>query len=542
MNSPSSPQVLPWQASSEIISPSATPAAPFSLPWQQAGSTQFDRDAARAKLLDFKQYRQFLKIRPRTGGERIPFVLNNAQTVLDQRIEAELKEFGLVRALIPKARRMGVSTYIGGRYFKKTATQFGTRAQVVAHRSDSATNLHREVKEFYAGLPDALKPKLEASNARELIFAILKSLYKVASAEGGDIGRSDDFHLLHLSEAAFFDNTEDLSSGLLQTVQPHPGTEIAMESTGNGASGMFYNMCEEAYRQNNKGPWRLHFLPWSLMPEYRNTTVPQGWKASKEFEDYARLHALDREQLYWFWHQNYTIATMNGGQPDKIHRLTRQEYPAIYSECFMADSTLDFFRASEVVAAMAATPRPNAGALKLLCVDPAGDGQDRPWVCDRQGSAIGARIWGAIGTRDYNVQADWIVQQFRNFNMDLIIIDVTGGYGKGLKEAVELRMGVMGREKVIGVNFAWGALNQINNLNRRAELHDKFSKWLGGDVSIPNDKELQEEAAAYKWGIGGCRRNDKGQLTMTDKEKIKAEIKRSPDKLDCCVISMAVEQ
>ena len=42
-----------------------------------------------------------------------------------------------------------------------------------------------------------------------------------------------------MSEAAFFDNSEDLSSGLMKTVLDIPGTEIIMESTGNGASGMF---------------------------------------------------------------------------------------------------------------------------------------------------------------------------------------------------------------------------------------------------------------------------------------------------------------
>jgi hypothetical protein len=494
----------------------------------------------RAKLLDFDQYRKFLKIRPREGGERFSFELNNAQRLLHARIEAERKEFGMVRALIPKARRMGVSTYIGSRYFHRTATEFGRRAQVVAHRSDSASNLHREVKEFYAGLPAAIRPSLGASNARELIFDKLKSLYKVASAEGGDIGRSDDFHLLHLSEAAFFDNTEDLSSGLLKTVLNLPGTEIAMESTGNGQSGMFYGMCEEAGRQQNKGPWRLHFLPWPIMPEYRKA-CPVGWKAPREFEDYARLHGLDREQLYWFWEENYTVAAMNGGQPDMIHRLTRQEFPAIYSECFMADSTLDFFRASQVAAAMATQPRPNYGALKILAVDPAGDGQDKPFVCDRQGSAIGARIWGELGTRDANVGADWLVAQFQRFDMDCIAIDMTGGYGRDLVAGCRLRMR-NAPEKIIPVIFSHGARNTVQYGNRRAELYDKLSKWLDSEASLPNDKMLQEEAAAYKWGTGGCRRDEKGRLFVTPKEKIRAELGRSPDRLDAAAVSMAVEQ
>jgi hypothetical protein len=511
-------------------------------PWEPpAPSPVQTKEDVRAKLRNFDYYREkFLCVRPREGGERIPFVLNSAQRMLHARIEREREVFGMVRALIPKARRMGVSTYIGGRYFHQTATTFGRRAQVVAHRADSARNLHREVKEFASGLPPALRPSIGATNAQELIFDKLKSLYKVSSADGGDIGRSDDFHLLHMSEAALFDNVEDLSSGLLKTVSSLPGTEIAMESTGNGQSGMFFNMCEQANADGNKGPWRIHFLPWSLMPEYR-TAVPFGWKAPKEFEDYARLHNLEREQLYWFWKENYDLATMNGGQPETIHRLTRQEFPAIYSECFMADSTLDFYPASLVQAAMTSKPAPSAGALKLLCVDPAGDGQDKPFVCDRQGSAIGMRVWGELASRDANVASDWLVATFKRFDMDAILVDGTGGYGRDLVAGCRLRMRELGPEKIVAVIFSHGANNSVQYGNKRAELHDKLLRWLSGKVSMPNDKLAQEEAAAYKWGVSGCRRDEHARLFMTPKEKIRKEIGRSPDRWDCCAISMAIE-
>lgn len=512
-------------------------------PW--AVHSEAERKAEqRDKLRDFDFYRpKFLKIRPREGGERSPFNINSAQTILHKRIEEEKRTHGMVRALIPKARRMGVSTYIGARYFHRVATEFGRRAQVVAHRGDSAANLHREIKEFYSALPPAIKPHNSASNAYELVFDGLKSLYKVASAEGGDIGRSDDFHLLHLSEAAFFDNTEDLSSGLMQTVQNLPGTEIAMESTGNGQSGMFYTMCEEAARQQNKGPWRLHFLPWAFMPEYQTAgaTLPQAWKAPQEFEDYARLHSLSREQLHWFWLQNYTIATMNGGQPEKIHRLTRQEYPAVFSECFMADSTLDFFPASLVADAMVRKPVMYAGERKLLAVDAAGDGQDKPWVCDRQGGVVGARVWGELTSRDPNVASDWLVSTFKRFDMDAILVDTTGGYGRDLVAGCRLRMR-HSPEKVIPVVFSYGAHNAVLYGNRRAELFDKLQKMIDSPTCVlPNDKLLQEDAASFKWGIGGCRRDEKSRLFMTPKEKVRKEIGRSPDRLDCVVVSMAIE-
>jgi hypothetical protein len=504
-------------------------------PW---AITLSDEDQIRSLLKSFDRYREkFIKIRPREGGERKPFILNAAQQLLHRRLEWELETYGRIRALIPKARRMGVSTYIGARFFYKTATTKGRRAHVVAHRTDSATNLHREVKLFYAELPEPWQPHLGASNARELIFDRLQSIYRVSSAEGGDIGRSDDTHLLHLSEAAFFDNTEDLSSGLLKTVLDQPNTEIMFESTGNGASGMFFNMCEQAHQEKNTGLWRLHFLPWHIMPEY-SMPVPKDWMAPREFTDYQRLHGLTAEQVYWFWRQNYDLAIMNGGTIDAIHRLTKQEFPATFAECFSTDSTLDFFAASLVQKAMLAVAKPTAGALKIIAVDPAGDGVDETFVCDREDTAIGKRIWGAITSSDQNVQADWLVAAYKRFDMDVICIDSTG-LGKGLVDAVRLRMRDKA-ERVVAVNFGHGASNAVQFGNKRAELHFRFNLWLNGEVSIPNDRQLQEECASYKWGVAGCRRDELARLFMTPKEKIRTEIGRSPNRLDGVITSFGV--
>lgn len=158
---------------------------------------------------------------------------------------------------------------------------------------------------------------------------------------------------------------------------------------------------------------------------------------------------------------------------------------------------------------------------------------------DRQGSALGARVWGELTSRDYNVQADWLKATFERFDMDAIVIDATGT-GKGLVDATRLRMRGHGPEKVVAVVFSHGAMNDVLYGNRRAELHDKAARWLQGDVSIPNDKLLQEEGAAYKWGIGGCRRDEKARLFMTPKEKIRKDIGRSPDRWDVLAVSMAV--
>src|SRR5712671_2617181 len=93
------------------------------------------KKSIRTGLLDFDRYREtFLRVRPLVGGDRVPFILNVPQCRLHARVEDERNTFRMVRALVPKARQMGVSKYVGVRYFHRTATEFGRRAQIVAHR------------------------------------------------------------------------------------------------------------------------------------------------------------------------------------------------------------------------------------------------------------------------------------------------------------------------------------------------------------------------------------------------------------------------
>ena len=57
--------------------------------------------------------RDGLKIRP-TEGALVPFVFNSVQMKLHAALENLKAEHGYIRAIVLKARQMGVSTYVGG--------------------------------------------------------------------------------------------------------------------------------------------------------------------------------------------------------------------------------------------------------------------------------------------------------------------------------------------------------------------------------------------------------------------------------------------
>src|SRR5438128_8431731 len=77
------------------------------------------------------------------------------------------------------------------------------------------------------------------ANVRQIVFPRLDSEYRVATAADPNAGRGMTIHNLHCSEVARWpgDGAETLSS--LRSAVPGNG-EIVLESTPNGAGGVFY--------------------------------------------------------------------------------------------------------------------------------------------------------------------------------------------------------------------------------------------------------------------------------------------------------------
>jgi hypothetical protein len=495
-------------------------------------------------LLDFCH--GVLRVKPREGGERRQFTLRPAQRWLHAQLDGEVRERGYVRALLPKARQLGVSTYTAARFYHRVTHSFGTSCYILAHKSEATTHLFNIVKSFHGdvqalarALPMFPAPEISASNARELVFPELRSNYKVGTAEGKDVGVGSTNQLLHLSEIALYQDTAGIAAGLMGTVHLLPGTEIIMESTGRGPQGTFYSMCQQALEEQNKGLYRLYFLPWFWDSDYR-AKAPENWEPPIEFVDYANEHKLDIDQLYWFYLKNQQMATMYSANAFEVHRITRQEYPATLDECFQSDSASAFFAPEAVARAIRSGTPPTEGLPRILAVDPAGDGPDMTWLCDRQGLALGSRVWRGV-QGDLATQADIIANIASNMRMQAIIVDATG-LGIGLVSL--LRMKAPPGCAVIPVIFSQKPLNPRNYANRRAELHDLFRLWLNGEgslqPSIPNDAIFLSDMAAYKFKQGECYRDANNLLHMTAKEKIReTNGGRSPDRLDSAILTTA---
>lgn len=285
--------------------------------------------AVRARLRDdFQFYAQHaIKIRTKEGDIR-PLLLNRAQLHLILTAEHQLRAEGRVRIVLLKARQQGLSTVVGARLYHHVSQRPATKAIVVTHHATSTKALFEMTKMFHAQCPEILRPSTKYSSVKELQFDLLNSGYMVATAGGDSIARGETLRLAHISELAFWPRAGAKANlgGLLEAVPNGPGTEVYIESTANGVSGLFYDYWREAVA--GKNGYIPVFCPWFWGEGYREP-VPPGFIRTPEEEalmaEFGDDGLVDDEQLQF---RRMKIA-------EKGLELFHQEYPATPDEAFL---------------------------------------------------------------------------------------------------------------------------------------------------------------------------------------------------------------
>jgi hypothetical protein len=283
-----------------------------------------------------------LKIKTK-GGEIVPFKLNVPQRRLYEVIKQQDSEGKPIRVIVLKARQEGISTGTGGVIFQKTATKKNVKAAIVSHKDTSSTSILEMYKLFYRHLPEPLKPQVQASNAKELIFDSkdgngLNSRIRCYTAGSEDIGRSETFQYMHISEYAFWGkNKEDVLLGLLQAVPDRRGTIVIIESTANG----FDDFRERWYAAvRGESDYYPLFIGWNELSEYRK---PFNEKEPLTAEEVTlkEQYGLDNEQIQF---RRDKIRNECGGDINKF----KQEYPICPDEAFIATGNTYFDKAAVI--------------------------------------------------------------------------------------------------------------------------------------------------------------------------------------------------
>jgi hypothetical protein len=314
-----------------------------------------------------------LKIRSKKG--RITaFRLNRAQLEYSRNCGKQ--------NIVLKARQMGITTYIAARFFLNVVTRPGTVAVQVAHTQESAQAIFTIVRRFWEKLPDWLRKGAlvhSRANVRQLAFPRLDSEYRVETADA-NAGRGMTIQCLHCSEVSRWprDAAETLASLRAAVV---PNGEIVLESTPNGAAGVFY---EEWQKASETGQTR-HFFPWWFEESYRaNINRRLRLPPTAEETQLMAEHNLDEEQIAW-----------RRRQWSALKSLAAQEYAEDSGSCFSlsGECVFDHEALDKAVARRGkAVETQDNGRLLIWCppqggneyiigVDTAGGGSDGDYAC-----------------------------------------------------------------------------------------------------------------------------------------------------------------
>ena len=123
-----------------------------------------------------------IKILPKDSSKGfVPFQFNAAQKIIDDKLAEQLKTTGRVRAIILKARQMGISTYTTARVFWKSYFNAHNKSVVMAHDSATSDALFNVSRSTIQYMSDEFRPEFKKSNAKEIMFEHNDSGYRQLS-------------------------------------------------------------------------------------------------------------------------------------------------------------------------------------------------------------------------------------------------------------------------------------------------------------------------------------------------------------------------
>lgn len=477
-------------------------------------------DSKLATIKDLTKFAPaFLTIKNK-AGRPTPFTLNQAQLYTHSRLEAQLKETGKVRAILLKGRQMGMSTYIGARYFHRVITTRGQKAFILTHESEATKNLFEMTKRYYETLPEGLCPLADRSSAKELRFIQFDSGYSVGTAGNTGVGRSQTIQLFHGSETAFWPNAELHDKGVIEAVSNEYGTEIILESTANGIGNYYHNMWKAA--KSGQSEYQAIFMPWYWMNEYR--AFNEGFKPDEEEQallDFYAYDGLTLEHLAW-----RRIKINKSQDTDAAKDSFCSEYPMSADEAFRNPINNVFINSKYVMRARRNDVRSETPLI--IGVDPAVSDKDKSAIIRRRGR----QAYGLETFRNHNTMeiAGRLAAIIRQESPTRVYIDCIG-VGAGVVD----RLQELGYSMVEGINVGRTANNKERYANLRAELWSEMREWLYQNelpVQIPDDDELHGALCSL-----GYKYRSNEQLLIESKDDLRARGMPSPDEADALSLS-----
>jgi len=271
----------------------------------------------------------FYTIRDKEGRE-VPFRMNPDQE------DFLVNRHGL--DIMLKARQKGMTTVIQIDMLDDCLFIPNISAGVIAHNLDDAKAFFADkIKFAYDRLPVEFKALVPAEQdaAASMKFGNGSSIRVGTSLRSGTLQR------LHVSEygklcAKFPEKAREVKSGAFNTVQA--GQRITVESTAEGHSGHFYDLCEAARKKAQSGSpltaldFKFHFSPWFTSAEYQLADDVGETREMQEYFDKIAPYAFEAHGVVLTRQQRAWYVKKAEQQGDDV----RREYPSTPDEAFEA--------------------------------------------------------------------------------------------------------------------------------------------------------------------------------------------------------------
>lgn len=183
-------------------------------------------------------------------SKEVPFILNRAQRYYEKKKKK--------RNIVLKARQQGMTKYLLARRMPYFLTR-PVNCLLLSNEKDATQRMMKSAKFFLQRMDVTIDFE---NDEAAMIRTRLPSSYFIGTAGQRIAGRGDTLHFAHLSEAAFYQDLQNVVNAVQEACE---FGDIDIESTPNG-----HNYFKELYElaKSGESSYNAIFIPWFMSEEY----------------------------------------------------------------------------------------------------------------------------------------------------------------------------------------------------------------------------------------------------------------------------------
>ena len=273
----------------------------------------------------------YARIKNKEGGQDIPFYLRPAQVKVCKVFE-KMRLAGLpIYVILLKCRQWGGSTLTDiYMVWIQIFWKISWNCSIVGHQSTSSITVFNMYEKLINSIPlwlfydtgeeypeDTRKLKNDSKNPNIKYLVPRHCKIQTGSALNPDAARSDDVAMAHITEEAFFPDTEKWTpakvvKSVLSPILMKPFNFVVRESTPNGRENEFHDEWIRANEKDDDGNPLSEFTPvFVAWYEIETYLEPMSDKERIEFATWLYANRFDErfngKYYWWLWTKGATL-------------------------------------------------------------------------------------------------------------------------------------------------------------------------------------------------------------------------------------------